>query len=98
MSHCRNTLNFIQNFRENSTQAFVEGEMGVYGIAVLSFFSNGISVVLILTSGIAVSSSPACGFSSFCLTLFGKRGSFTVLRNCSLCSLVYCKSVFSRLD
>ena len=44
MSHCRNTLNFIQNFREISTQAFVEGEMGVYGIAVLSFFSNGISL------------------------------------------------------
>ena len=62
--------------------------MGVYGIAVLSFFSKGISVVLILTCGIAVSSSPACGFSSFCLTVFGKRGSFTVLRNCSLRSPV----------
>ena len=42
MSHFRNTLNFIYNFRENSTQAFVEGDLGVYGIAVLSFFSNGI--------------------------------------------------------
>ena len=31
--------------------------MGVYGIAVLGFFSCGISVILILTCGIAVSSS-----------------------------------------
>ena len=58
--------------------------MGVYGIAVLSFFSSGISVILILMCGIAVSSSPAvCGFSSFWLTVFGKRRSFTVLRYCS---------------
>ena len=40
-----------------------EGDMGVYGIAVLGFFSCGISVILILTCGIAVSSSSAvCGF------------------------------------
>ena len=46
--------------------------MGVYGIAVLSFFSSGISVIWILMCGIAVSSSPAvCGFSSFWLTVFG---------------------------
>ena len=88
MSHFRKTLNFIQNFREKSTQPFVVGDMGVYGIAVLSFFSNGFSVILILTYDIAASFSPACGFSSFCLTVFGKRGSFTVLRNCSLCSPV----------
>ena len=36
------------------------------GIGVLSFFSNGISVILILTCGTAVSFSPAGGFSSFC--------------------------------
>ena len=36
-----------------------EGDMGVYGIAILRFFSSGISVILILTCGIAVSSSPA---------------------------------------
>ena len=49
-----------------------EGDMGVYGIAVLGFFSCGISVILILTCGIAVSSSSAvCGFSSFWLTVFG---------------------------
>ena len=58
--------------------------MGVYGIAVLSFFSSGISVILILMCGIAVSSSRAvCGLSSFWLTVFGKRRSFTVLRYCS---------------
>ena len=45
--------------------------MGVYGI----------SVILILMCGIAVSSSPAVyGFSSFWLTVFGKRRSFTVLQ------------------
>ena len=58
--------------------------MEVYGIAVLSFFSSVISVILILICGIAVSSSPAvCGFSSFWLTVFGKRRSMTVLRYCS---------------
>ena len=45
--------------------------MGVYGI----------SVILILMCGIAVSFSLAAyGFSSFWLTVFGKRRSFTVLR------------------
>ena len=40
--------------------------MGVYGIAVLGFFSCGILVILIFTCGIAVSSSSAVsGFSSF---------------------------------
>ena len=57
-----------------------EGDMGVYGIAVLGFFSCGISVILILTCGIAVSSSSAvCGFSSFWLTVFGEIRLFTVL-------------------
>ena len=47
-----------------------EGDMGVYGIAVLGFFSRGISVILILMCGIAVSSSSAvCGFSSFWLSI-----------------------------
>ena len=46
--------------------SLTEGDTGVYGIAVLSFLSSGISVILILMCGIAVSSSPAvCGFSSF---------------------------------
>ena len=41
---------------------------GVYGIAVLSFFSSGISVILILMCGLAVSSSPSvCGFLSLWL-------------------------------
>ena len=48
--------------------------MGVYGIAVLGFFSCGISGILILTCGIAVSSSSTvCGFSSFWLTVFGEK-------------------------
>ena len=53
--------------------------MGVYGIAVLDFFSFGIGVILILTCGIAVSSK-VCGFSSFWLTVFGEIRLFTVLR------------------
>ena len=48
--------------------------MGVYSIAVLGSFSCSISVILILTCGIAVSSSSAvCGFSSFWLTVFGEK-------------------------
>ena len=59
----------------------IEGDMGVYGIAVSGFFSCGISVILIFTCGIAVSSSSAvCGFSSFWLTVFGEIRLFTVLR------------------
>ena len=72
--------------------------MGVYGIAVLSFFSSGISVTFILMYGIAVSSSPAvCGVSSFWLTVVGKRRSFAVLRYCSFVP-IYSRSshVFSR--
>ena len=53
--------------------------MGVYGIVVLRFFSSGIFGNFLWCS-IAVSSSPAVyGFSSFCLKVFGKRRSFTVL-------------------
>ena len=62
--------------------------MGVYGIAVLDFFSCGIAVILILTCGIAVSSrSKVCGFSSFWLTVFGEIRLFTVswyMVNCGL--------------
>ena len=43
--------------------------MGGYGIAVLSFLLSGISVILSLMCGIAVSSSPTeCGDSSIWLT------------------------------
>ena len=61
----------------------LEGDMGVkrYCGIGLFFFSCGISVVLILTCGIAVSSSSAvCGFSSFWLTVFSEIRLFTVLR------------------
>ena len=45
--------------------------MGVYGIAVLSFFSSSILVILILTCSIALSSRPEVhGFSSFWLAVF----------------------------
>ena len=55
--------------------------MRVYGIKIMGFFSRGISVILILTCGIAVSSSSAVyGFSSFWLTVFGEIRLFTVLR------------------
>ena len=52
----------------------MEGDLRVYGIAILSFFSSVISVIWILMCGTAVSFSPAvCGFSSFWLTVFGKE-------------------------
>ena len=64
--------------------------MRVNVTAVLSFFfKRSVSVILILMRGIAVSSSPAvCGFSSFWLTVFGKRRSFTAL----YCSTIYLRS------
>ena len=41
----------------------MEGDLRVYGIAILSFFSSVFSVIWILMCGIAVSFSPAvCGF------------------------------------
>ena len=56
-----------------------EGDMRVYGIVVLSFFSSGILIILILICGIAVSSGPVvCSFSSYSFRVFGKRRSFTV--------------------
>ena len=43
-----------------------EGNIGVYGIAVLGLFSGGISVIQVPSYGIAVCGSPTvCGFSSF---------------------------------
>ena len=39
--------------------------MGVYDSAVLSLFASGISVILILMCGIAVSSSPGMRFFVF---------------------------------
>ena len=70
--------------------------MGVYGIVVLGFFSCSISVILILTCGIAVSSSSAvCGFSSFWLTVFGEIRyivhSITVPFMCAFLSIQYAK-------
>ena len=56
-----------------------EGDMGVYGIEL--YFGNFIFNVRQM---IALSSSPAvCGFSSFWLTIFGKR-SFTDLHGIAI--------------
>ena len=88
MSYFRNTLNFIQNFSGKQYSSLCRGGHERLRYCGTELFSNGIQVILILTCGIAVSSSPACGFSSFCLTVFSKRRSFTVLRNCSLYSPV----------
>ena len=51
---------FIVDFSfKKVISSLCEGDLGVYGIAVLGFFSSGISVILILLMcGIAVSSSP----------------------------------------
>ena len=74
-------MKFVHDIFLISLCTGMEGDMGVYGIEVLSFFSSGISEILILMCGIAVSFSRAvCGFSSFRLTVFSKRKSFTVLR------------------
>ena len=60
-------------------------QRGTRGFTVWSFFSNGMSVILILMCGIAVSSSPAaCGFLCLWLTVFDKRRSFTVQWNPAL--------------
>ena len=54
------------NSRQENRSKLSEGDMGVYDITVLDFFSCGISVILILTCGIAVSSSSAvCVFHHF---------------------------------
>ena len=54
--------------------------MGVYSIAVLGFFSCGISVILILTCGISVSSSLA-GKGYFIILADGIRGNMIVQYN-----------------
>ena len=60
----------------------MEGDLRVYGIVILSFFSSVFSVIWILMCGIAVSVSPAvCGFSSFWTTVFGKEDPS---RNCGI--------------
>ena len=76
MKNARKQSNFISKSIKNFVTCLglvYGGDMGAYGIAVLSFFSSCISVILILTCSIALSFSPAvCGFSSFWLIIFGK--------------------------
>ena len=43
--------NIFRMEKQNITINHEEGDMGVYGIAVLGFFSCDISVILILTCG-----------------------------------------------
>ena len=62
---------------KNVTQSFkislLEGDMGVYGIAVSGNFQYGISVILLERRGIAVISIHAeHGFSPFSATEFGE--------------------------
>ena len=67
-------LLFAVNLNLNlSILSITEGTIGVYSIAVLSLFSSGISVILILMCGIVVSSSPTVyGFlsSRYCSTIY----------------------------
>ena len=70
----------------------IEWDKGVYGVMVLSFFSSGFSVILILMCSIVLSSTPAvCGFLSFWLMVLGKGRSFTVS------SPVQSMSIFGKL-
>ena len=58
-----------------------EGGHGGLQYCSIELFSCSISVILILTCGIAVSSSAAvCSFSSFWLMVFGEIRLFTVLQ------------------
>ena len=57
--------------RSDGGEQVKEGDMGVYVIAVLSFFSSGISPYAVFHP------------TFFILGVYGKRRSFTVLRYCS---------------
>ena len=80
--------------------------MGVYGIAVLSFFSSSILVILILRCSIALSSRPEVyDFSSFWLAFSVKElRSFTVLwyhlfaLSCLIQANTMCKGNNSKLN
>ena len=76
-------LDLFKNISLVKDQNTIERDIGVYGIVVLNIFPRGVSVILILMCGFAVSPSPAfCGFSSFWLTVLCKR-CFMVLWHCS---------------
>ena len=63
-----------------------EGDMGVYGIAVLRFFSSGISVILIFNDCAVLLYHLALRyavFHPFGVTVFDKTRSFTLLLYCS---------------
>ena len=56
--------------------------MGVYGIAVLGFFSHGISVILILMAVLRYHLALRCAVFHHFGCLFGETRLFTVLRYC----------------
>ena len=64
---CKPRLGIIDSFSSSAIiMSRKDGDIGVYGIAVLDLFSCGISVIEIITCCIVVSSSMAvCDFSSF---------------------------------
>ena len=69
ITYVRNATALAQARPESNFAKLNERDMGGYGIEVLSFFSSGVSVILILKRGLAVSSSTVVsGFSSFWLT------------------------------
>ena len=84
------------------TKNLPEGDIRVY---IWAFFSSSISVISISMWAVTVSfSSAVCGFSSFWLTVFSKRRSFTVsqYRSFVLSSLIIqfnraCDTKHSRL-
>ena len=86
--------------------SYSEGDIGVYGIAVLSFFSSSILVILILMCSIALSSRPEV----YVFHPFGQRfsvkelRSFAVLRyhlfalSCLIQANTMCKGNNSKLN
>ena len=63
-------INFSNNIgsapkHSNAKRMKQEGDMGVYGIAVLSFFSSGISVILIFNDCAVLRYHPAVRYTVF---------------------------------
>ena len=67
----------------------------LYGIAGLTFFSRSFSLIYFKCAAVAA----VFGFSSFCLTVFGKRRSFTVCGTiCKECATQKLLNIFKSLD
>ena len=73
----------------------------LYGIAGLTFFSRSFSVIYFKCALLRYDLALAAvfGFSSFCLTVFGKRRSFTVCGTiCKECATQKLLNIFKSLD